>query len=103
MRWSVRLTATLADADALGRVAGWRVAVDGRDVVDEHGAGRVDTGGGSVAVSTTLDTSGLAAGPHVIAIRAQDLAGRWSVTRTVTLDRAVAAGRPLRPRHPHRR
>jgi hypothetical protein len=82
---SIRLTASLADADALGRIAGWRVAVDGSDVVDEQGAGRVDTGRGSVPVSTTLDTSGLVAGTHVVTIRAEDLAGRWSAARTITL------------------
>ena len=101
---SVRLTATLADADALGRVAGWRVAVDGRDVVDEHGAGRVDTGGGSVAVSTTLDTPGLAAGPHVIAIRARP----WRVggrSRGPLLSSSRRSCRPAAPapRTPHRR
>jgi uncharacterized protein YkwD len=81
----LRLTARLADADALGRVAGWRVAVDGHDVVDEQGAGRVDSGRGSVQVSTTLDTLGLAPGTHVVTIRSQDLAGRWSAARTITL------------------
>jgi uncharacterized protein YkwD len=82
---SIRLTARLADADALGRVAGWRVAVDGLDVVDEQGSGRVDWGRGTVQVSTALDTSGLAAGTHVVTIRSQDLAGRWSATRTISL------------------
>ena len=82
---SVRLTAKLADADALGRVAGWRVAVDGRDVVDEQDAGRVDSGRGTVQVSTTLDTSGLPAGTHAVTIRSQDIAGRWSALRTITL------------------
>jgi hypothetical protein len=81
----IRLTARIADADALGRVAGWRVSVDGRDVVDELGTGRVDTGRGTVEVSTTLGTSGLAAGQHVVTIRSQDLAGRWSAARTITL------------------
>lgn len=82
---SVRLAAKVADADALGRIAAWRVNVDGSDVVDEQGAGRVDVGRGWVQVSATLETSGLGAGTHVVTIRAQDLAGRWSAVRSITL------------------
>jgi len=82
---AVRVTMRLADADPLGRIAGWRMTVDGRDVVDETGRGRVDTGRGSVEVSTTVDTTGLAAGTHVIAITSEDLAGHWSAPRTIPL------------------
>ena len=82
---SVRLTARLADLDVLGRVAAWRVSVDGRIVVDEMGGGRVDTGRGSIEVSATVDTTGLATGAHTIVITSEDLAGHWSAPRTIAL------------------
>jgi uncharacterized protein YkwD len=82
---TVAVSSTVADADALGRVAGWQVAVDGTVVVDVQGAGRIDAGRGSLRVEALVSTAGLAAGSHVVTIRARDMAGRWSATSTATL------------------
>ena len=82
---AVTVSSTVADTDALGRVAGWQVAVDGRVVVDVLGSGRIDAGRGSIRVEATLSTSGLAAGSHTVTIRARDMAGRWSATSTAAL------------------
>jgi hypothetical protein len=82
---NVTVTSTVADADALGRVAGWQVAVDGRVVVDVVGSGRIDAGRGSVRVEAVVSTVGLASGSHTVTIRARDMAGRWSATSTAAL------------------
>ena len=82
---TVTVSSTIADADTLGRVAGWQVAVDGRVVVDTLGSGRIDAGRGAIRVEATLATAGLAAGSHAVTIRARDLAGRWSAPSTATL------------------
>jgi uncharacterized protein YkwD len=80
------IEATLRDADALGRVAGWEVSVDGRVVVGPAGGGRVDSGRGAVAIRTTIAAIDLGPGRHTVSIRGLDLAGRWSTAATVALD-----------------
>jgi hypothetical protein len=81
----VTVATSVADADSLGRVASWQVAVDGRVVVDALGSGRIDAGSGTVRVEAAIPTAGLAAGHHDVTIRARDLAGRWSAPATATL------------------
>jgi uncharacterized protein YkwD len=80
------IEATLRDADALGRVAGWEVSVDGRVVVGPASGGRVDSGRGAVAIRTTIASADLVPGRHAVSIRGLDLAGRWSPAATVALD-----------------
>jgi uncharacterized protein YkwD len=82
---TVTVSSTVADTDALGRVAGWQVAVDGRIVVNVLGSGRIDAGRGSVRVEAAVSTACLAPGSHAVTIRARDMAGRWSATSTATL------------------
>jgi uncharacterized protein YkwD len=82
---TVTVSSTVADTDALGRVAGWQVAVDGRVVVNVLGSGRIDAGRGSVRVEAAVSTAGLAPGSHAVTIRARDMAGRWSATSTASL------------------
>ena len=82
---AVTISSTVADTDALGRVAGWQVAVDGRVVVDVLGSGRIDAGRGSIRVEAAVSTAGLAPGSHAVTIRARDMAGRWSATSTATV------------------
>lgn len=82
---SIVVSSTVADADALGRVVAWQVAVDGRVVVDALDGGRIDAGRGAVRVRATISTAGLTAGSHAVAIRARDMAGRWSAASTARL------------------
>ncbi len=82
---TVTVSSTVADADTLGRVAGWQVAVDGTVVVDALGAGRIDAGRGSLRVEALVSTAGLTPGQHVVTVRARDMAGRWSAASAATL------------------
>jgi uncharacterized protein YkwD len=79
------LEATARDTEALGRIAGWEVAVDGRVVVDPLIGGRVDAGRGTVTVRAMIPTTDLAPGTHAVVIRTLDLAGRWSAATTFSL------------------
>jgi uncharacterized protein YkwD len=79
------IEATARDSEALGRIAGWEVTVDGRVVVDPLVGGRVDAGRGAITVRATIPTADLAPGTHAVVIRTLDLAGRWSAATTVSL------------------